>query len=341
MTPSPEWLVYPRRPKAARPGTSVEEGRAPGSEAGSATAVKAGPPSCVVERARRARRSAMAPPLRIVHHREPASRRPGHAAQPGAGGGPVPEALAAPDGTAAQPPDRPLPVRRRLRLAVAERVPLWLRSRCGFEVRTLVALSVLLLVAVGLGVHHFWNGRARTVSAGVEQTLVSARSALPAPRPPADDTATDVPAAGGGPTEQADIVVDVAGDVAEPGIYTLPAGSRVADAIEAAGGSAPGADTNGLNRARVLTDGEQVLVGRPAALAPDGRPQGDAAPGKVSLNAATPEQLESLPGIGPVLAGHIVEYRTAHGGFSTVDELGEVPGIGDRRLSELRDRVTL
>ncbi|WP_241562083.1 ComEA family DNA-binding protein [Streptomyces hoynatensis] len=272
---------------------------------------------------------------------QPAARAPRDEAGPAAGDGAAPEAAAGPDAAAVPPRQEPLPLGRRLRLAVAERLPLWLRSRCGVEAKTLAALCVLLVVAVALGVHHFWSGRPRTVSAGAEPTLVAAPSALPTAQATPGDGAPGSPSGAVGPAGQARVVVDVAGDVAEPGIYTLPPGARVADAIEAAGGSDPGADTDGLNRARVLTDGEQVLVGRPAATAPGGQPQATAAPGKVSLNAATPEQLDSLPGIGPVLARHIVEYRTANGGFTTVDELGQVPGIGDRRLTELRDRVTL
>jgi competence protein ComEA len=121
----------------------------------------------------------------------------------------------------------------------------------------------------------------------------------------------------------------------------------VADALRAAGGVRPGVNTEGLNRARFLVDGEQVLVGAPVgAVAPPG-PAGEAASGPagagpaapVSLNTATVDQLDSLPGVGPVLARHIIDYRTQHGGFRSVDELREVNGIGGRRFSDLRDLV--
>ena len=145
------------------------------------------------------------------------------------------------------------------------------------------------------------------------------------------------------------IVVDVGGKVREPGIHRLPAGSRVADALSAAGGVKPGTDTDGLNRARFLVDGEQVIVGGPAPApapgagggsAPGGPGGGAAAPAApVSLNTATADQLDTLPGVGPVLAQHIIDYRTQHGGFRSVDELREVNGIGDRRFADLRTLV--
>ncbi|WP_367136294.1 MULTISPECIES: ComEA family DNA-binding protein [Streptomyces] len=147
------------------------------------------------------------------------------------------------------------------------------------------------------------------------------------------------------------MVVDVAGKVRRPGVLRLPPGSRVADALAAAGGARPGADTTGLNRARVLVDGEQIVVGAPAG-GPGGGPGGAPAAasaaaagggpapgGPVSLNSATVEQLDALPGVGPVLARHIVDYRTQHGGFRSVEELRKVNGIGSRRFTDLRPLV--
>ncbi|RRR66847.1 ComEA family DNA-binding protein, partial [Streptomyces sp. RP5T] len=151
-------------------------------------------------------------------------------------------------------------------------------------------------------------------------------------------------------TAGAEIVVDVSGKVRAPGIQRLPAGSRVADALKAAGGVRPGTNTDALNRARFLVDGEQVVVGGPAAPAPApapapgmgapvaGGPAGSAAT-PVSLNTATVDQLDTLPGVGPVLAQHIVDYRTRHGGFRSVNELRDVNGIGDRRFADLRNLV--
>jgi len=136
--------------------------------------------------------------------------------------------------------------------------------------------------------------------------------------------------------------VDVSGKVRRPGIQYLPAGSRVADALRAAGGVRAGADVTTLNRARVLADGEQVAVGLPAAPPPvsEAGAEGQAGPAApVSLGTATVDQLETLPGVGPVLAQHIIDYRTEHGGYRSVDELREVNGIGERRFADLRPLV--
>ncbi|MFJ2646646.1 helix-hairpin-helix domain-containing protein [Streptomyces sp. NPDC087420] len=222
-------------------------------------------------------------------------------------------------------PERPTAGRRRERvaLAVRDRLPLWLQLRCGLEPRALAALAVVLVVAGVLAAQHFWSARPRPVQA--PQTVRAA--AVVPPSSPPSAAATDR------------VVVDVGGKVRRPGVLRLPAGSRVADALRAAGGVEPGADTTALNRARVLMDGEQVVVGVPAppvAVAPTGGPR-PAEP--VGLNTATAEQLDTLPGVGPVLAQHILDYRTEHGGFRSVDELREVNGIGDRRFADLRALV--
>ncbi|MFG2096427.1 ComEA family DNA-binding protein [Streptomyces sp. NPDC048612] len=134
----------------------------------------------------------------------------------------------------------------------------------------------------------------------------------------------------------------------------MPAGSRVVDALRAAGGVLHGANIRGLNRARLLTDGEQIVVGAPGGGAGGGAGAADVgtggpgsgAPGAgggpggpVSLSTATEQQLDALPGVGPVLARHIVEFRTQHGGFTSVDQLRQVTGIGDRRFADLRPLV--
>ncbi|MFF1921579.1 helix-hairpin-helix domain-containing protein [Streptomyces sp. NPDC058221] len=140
----------------------------------------------------------------------------------------------------------------------------------------------------------------------------------------------------------------MSGKVRLPGIHRLPSGARVADALQAAGGVRPGVDLDGLNRARVLVDGEQIMVGAPPGpAAADGTGgggtgaagTGGATSGPVSLNSGTVEQFDTLPGVGPVLAQHIVDYRTQHGGFRSVDELREVNGIGDRRFADLQPLV--
>lgn len=144
------------------------------------------------------------------------------------------------------------------------------------------------------------------------------------------------------------VIVHVVGQVVAPGVVELSLGSRVDDAIRAAGGATPGADLSALNLARVLTDGEQVVVPPPGA-GPTGQvAQGAAAGGSarsaqqtVNLNTADAAALDALPGIGPVLAGRIVEWRAAHGRFADVDQLGEVDGIGPTLLTKLRPLVTV
>ncbi|WP_345024001.1 ComEA family DNA-binding protein, partial [Streptomyces sedi] len=252
-----------------------------------------------------------------------------------------------------EPPPAALPWRQRTRLALSERMPAWLRGRCGLEPRSWLALLLVLVVASGFAVHHFWSGRARAVPVTEPATTgdddptaeVAAEGEFTSGDPASAEAAgASAGERGGGSV----VVVDVAGEVREPGLYRLPTGSRVADALEAAGGPVASDDAEGLNQARLLIDGEQLLVGEeapvPAAAPPPeggGGPGGGPPAGPVSLNSATTQQLEALPGIGPVLAQEIVAHRQERGGFTAVEQLGEVSGIGERRLAELRDRVTL
>jgi len=136
-----------------------------------------------------------------------------------------------------------------------------------------------------------------------------------------------------------DVVVDVAGAVRRPGVYRLPVGARVVDAIDRAGGADGGALLEGINRAARLADGQQVMV-------PERLPGGAAATtataaedGPISLGSASVEQLETIDGIGPVTAAEIVEYRDQHGGLSSVDQLDQVSGIGPATMESLRARL--
>jgi len=167
-----------------------------------------------------------------------------------------------------------------------------------------------------------------------DRVLLGAGAAQPAQviPPPAAMTTVD-----------ARLVVDVVGAVRRPGLYRLAQGTRVADALSRAGGLTPKADRTLVNLAAPLADGEQVIV--PARVSGAGAAgisggSGSAAPaGPVHLNVATLEQLDALPGVGPVTAQKILDYRQKHGAFGSVDELDAIPGIGPARLDQLRDLV--
>jgi competence protein ComEA len=135
------------------------------------------------------------------------------------------------------------------------------------------------------------------------------------------------------------LVVHVVGAVRRPGLYRLKEGARVADALELAGGTTAKAELSLVNLAAPVADGIQVVVPRRGA-APAGGPGAPAAAGPVQLNSATVEQLDALPGIGPVTAQRIVEHRQAHGAFRSVEELDAVPGIGPARVEQLKELVT-
>lgn len=137
------------------------------------------------------------------------------------------------------------------------------------------------------------------------------------------------------------LVVDVAGQVRRPGLYKLPAGSRVDDAIAAAGGGTRKAQLDGVNLAAPIADGEQIVVPASGAggVAADSSPAGSSPSAPLDLNSATLEQLEALPGIGPVTAQKILDYRQQHGAFHSVSELEGVPGIGPAHIAQLKGLV--
>jgi competence protein ComEA len=181
---------------------------------------------------------------------------------------------------------------------------------------------------------------------GTRQVLHARAADAPAAKPVA------IGVARGGGTEGGRVVVHVAGAVRRPGVYTLTRGTRVDDAVRRAGGARRRADLSQLNLAAELEDGRQVLVPvRPArggggaavagGAAGDGGALGTGPPPPVNLNSATMEQLDALPGVGPATAQRILDYREANNGFSDVEELGQVPGIGDVRMAALRELVTV
>ncbi|MGW1372803.1 helix-hairpin-helix domain-containing protein [Streptomyces sp. NPDC002446] len=234
-----------------------------------------------------------------------------------------------------------------------ERLPLWVQLRCGTDPKALAALVLVLVIAVGFAVRHFWAGRPEPVrapvaerSAGMPGPGADARSPSLLPPSSSSSSAASGPPGGGG----RQLVVDVTGKVRRPGIQRMPPGSRVIDALRAAGGVPHGVSTRGLNRARLLTDGEQIVVGAGGPGAGGGSGSvgaggaggvaaGGGPGGPVSLSTATEQQLDTLPGVGPVLARHIIEFRAQHGGFTSVDQLRQVTGIGDRRFADLRPLV--
>ena len=131
------------------------------------------------------------------------------------------------------------------------------------------------------------------------------------------------------------IVVHVSGAVNRPGLVTVPSSARVADAIAGAGGAATGADLGNLNLASSVSDGDQIVV----PLVGAAKMPGQAADRGIDLNRATAAQLEDLPGVGPVLAGRIVAFRDLHGGFTAVEDLLDVGGIGEAKLAAMRDSI--
>ena len=219
------------------------------------------------------------------------------------------------------------------------RGPRWEPSRA-----IIVAVGVLVLLVVVLTAWWYLSGQSPAVpitASGPEKTFTSSTPAASVP-PPAVAPNTTSPSV---------IVVDVAGKVMPPGVYRLPPGSRVDDAVRAAGGPMRGVSTVSLNLAALLHDGDEVVVGQPAgAGAPIGvgsaglGSSGLGSPssgGPLNLNSATAEQLDALPGVGPVLAQHIIDWRTAHGGFTSVSQLQNVSGIGDSKFADLKALVTV
>ena len=247
---------------------------------------------------------------------------------------------------------RPLRTRRRLASWVDDRLPAAVQGRAhlGSAQFGLVAL----VVAVGLVVGAWWLVR----SAGSSEVgeVAPPRPTVSSPAAPGGSDAGPVsstPPVDGQPSAAAgeQIVVDVVGKVRRPGIAVLPVGSRVVDAVRAAGGMRPGVDPATVNLARLLTDGEQVAIGLPsvawATVGPPASPGSGSGTGTgvggglVNLNTADQATLETLPGVGPVTAAAILEWRAERGGFTSVDELLEVSGIGDATLAEIAPHVTV
>jgi competence protein ComEA len=218
--------------------------------------------------------------------------------------------------------------------------------------RGAVMLALTALVAAAVAAGFAWHARPARIDTDTTQEPTRQPSGSFTTGSwvgPASAWTTSPPTPSSTPSAATEVVVDVAGRVRQPGVVSLPAGSRVTDAIDKAGGVLPGTDTTDLALARPLVDGEQILVDGKPGPAPPG-PAGAAAAGgagpsasagPVHLNSATVDQLDTLPGVGPVLAQRIVQWRDANGPFTSPNQLGEVPGVGDRRLTELLPLITL
>ncbi|SOC52680.1 competence protein ComEA [Blastococcus aggregatus] len=227
------------------------------------------------------------------------------------------------DGAGAEPgADRPPGLGRH---RAPDRVVRWNPGRPGARALWIAGLLAALLVIGGT-----WWDRPQVEPVTPESTGNSA-AALPTAGPrvgEAAETATTV-------------VVAVVGLVGRPGLVTVPTGSRVADAVEAAGGFLPGTDPATVNLAAVVSDGQQIAVGAPSPVSGSPSPAGAGAGGPVNLNTATAQDLDALPGIGPVLAQRIVDHRSEQGRFRSVEQLDDVPGIGPAIAAELAELVTV
>lgn len=223
-----------------------------------------------------------------------------------------------------------------------------------------VALAVIVIAAVAAGILVVRVSLARAAAMPVSVSGSSGFGGSDAGSPPAGLVSRTVPSAyataanepsGSAATGTAvspppgpALVVHVVGQVRRPGLVRLPKGARVADAVAGAGGATPRAQLAAINLARPVVDGEQIVVPAPGevvtAAGPGASASGTGA-GLLDLNTAGLADLDALPGIGPVLAQRILDWRADHGRFTSIDELGEVVGIGDRLLQQLRSRVAV
>lgn len=184
------------------------------------------------------------------------------------------------------------------------------------------ALAIFAAIAVGIALLALINGQAK----------------------PQSDVLIAVPQASAAAPVEMSLVVDVQGEVINPGVYQLPAGSRVGDAIKAAGGVQKGSDSSSVNLARFIEDGEQIYVSNVDVIEQGRSGQNSnriVGQGRLNVNRANESELDGLPGVGPVLAQRIIAYRNEHGNFGAIEDLQKVAGIGPAKFSELRTFVTV
>ena len=206
------------------------------------------------------------------------------------------------------------------------------------------ALALILVIAA-ITSATLWNAHAGPVD---RQALARAETPESASSAPVQSAREPNPAAmsgeragpGGGEASASQVVVHIVGEVAAPGVYTLPRSSRVIDALESAGGPTAEADLQGVNLARPLVDGEQIVIPGPGAQpGPVAAGGATGEPDCIDLNTATAAQLEELDGVGPSLAQRIIDYREQAGGFASVEQLDAVSGIGASTLDKIRPGV--
>jgi len=175
-------------------------------------------------------------------------------------------------------------------------------------------LTILFALTIGLGGFYFLNSRPQAEPVVIQEIA-----------PAITESAT------------ARLIINVAGKVKNPGVYQLPQGSRVVDAIEAAGKQLKGVDISDINLARILVDGEQILVGGSRVASGKAAPKKITADNPLDINRASIAQLDTLPGIGPVTAQRIIDYRTKVGRIKTVDELKKISGLGGAKFEEIKN----
>jgi competence protein ComEA len=225
---------------------------------------------------------------------------------------------------------------------IGEHIQQRLRGLDRREVAGVVVIAFLLVAGVA-----FWYVRSLPARVQISTTGAPAGPSVPVPAPSAGPSPTASPGV---------VVVDVAGWVRHPGVFRLHAGDRIVDALAMAGGAKRHADLRSLNLASLLVDGQQIIVVRRGAGGPgltssttsvaagggsDTSGSGADGTAPVNLNTATLDELEALPGIGPVLGQHILDYREQHGPFRTIEDLLNVSGIGDKRFADLKPHITV
>ena len=251
----------------------------------------------------------------------------------------------------------PIPAVGSLSVAVRNRANGWLaRMHWRTDGRAVLALGAV--VALVAAVTLWWVLSARPRALAVHSSARTGAPPVSAPAGLPSLSASSAPSAAAkrtravSATRSTRLVVDVAGKVHHPGVYRLPSGARVVDALRAAGGALPGVSTLPLNLAQPVRDGQQIVVGVNGRTGAGGAPATAGGPGAgtgtapgggtpIDLNSATLAQLQQLPGVGPVLAQHILDWRTQHGRFARVDQLNDVTGIGEVKFAQLRPLVTV